>query len=107
MKCATPFFFPHFECWLKLLVGQKGPSLPVWKHRIVAAVIGATYTKHVDPTRLDEQQWTNIIEFIRKPSEIAKALGCEWPMSKGRWSGAKGYYAQMGAAQTIIAKIAQ
>jgi hypothetical protein len=100
-------FFPHFERWLKLLVGQKGPSLPVWKHRIVAALIGAAYTKHVDPTRLDEQQWTNIIEFIRKPGEIAKALGCEWPMSKGRWSGAKGYYAQMCAAQTIIAKIAQ
>jgi hypothetical protein len=100
-------FFPHFERWISHLVGQKGVSLPVTKHRIVAAVIGAAYPGQVDPARLNEQQWTNIVEFIRKPSEIAKTLKCEWPMSKGRWDGPKGYRAQMDAAHTIIAKITQ
>jgi len=59
-----------------------------------------------DAAGLNEQQWTNIVEFIRKPTEIAKSLGCEWPASKGRWEGLKGYRAQMEAAHAIMAKIA-
>lgn len=100
-------FFPHFERWISQLVGQKGVSLPVTKHRIVAAVIGAAYRGQVDPARLNEQQWTNTVEFVRKPGEIAKTLKCEWPTSKGRWDGPKGYRAQMDAANSIISNITQ
>jgi hypothetical protein len=97
--------FPHFENWINELVGRKGVSFQVQKHRTVAAVIGAAYRLELDCTRLNEQQWTNIVEFIRKPIEIAKSLGCEWPASKGRWEGSKGYRAQMEAAYTIMSKI--
>ncbi len=100
-------FFPHFEQWIKLLIGQKGVSLQVQKHRIVAAVIGAAYRAKIEWNKLTEQQWTNIVEFIRKPTDMAKQLGYEWPASKGRWDGLKGYRAQMDAACAIITKIAQ
>jgi Protein of unknown function DUF262 len=100
-------FFPHFEHWIKKILGEKGVSLPVTKHRIVAAVIGASYRGQVDPARLNELQWSNIVEFVRRPAEIAKTLGIDWPMSKGRWDGQKGYSAQMEAAYKIIMKITQ
>ena len=100
-------FFPHFEDWINLLIGQKGVSLQLQKHRTVAAIIGAAYRGHVDLNSLNEQQWTDIVEFIRKPTEIARKIGCEWPASKGRWDGLKGYRAQMEAAYTIVTKLAQ
>ena len=63
-------FFPYFESWIDLLLGQKGTSLPVSKHRIVAALIGAAYKTKVDPKTLTEQQWTNIVEFVRRPHDL-------------------------------------
>ena len=82
-------------------------SLQLQKHRTVSAVIGAAYRGKVDPHKLNEQQWTNIVEFIRKPTEMAKNLGQEWPASKGRWDGPKGYRAQMEAAHAIVTKMTQ
>jgi hypothetical protein len=99
-------FFPHFEQWVGLFLGQKGPNLPVSKHRIVAAIIGAAYKARVDPTNFSEQQWTDTVEFARRPQDLAKKYECDWPVSKGRWDGQKGYRAQMEAAQAVIAKIA-
>lgn len=99
-------FFPHFQRWIASLLGQKGPSLPVSKHRIVAAIIGAAYRAKVDARKFSEQQWTNVVEFVRRPQELAKKLEHEWPVSKGRWDGMKGYRVQMEAAQAIILKIA-
>jgi len=101
----TERFFPYFERWIKELVGNKGVTLPIGKHRLVSAVIGAAYSKDVDIGRLTEQEWTDIVEFVRRPAEIAKLSGCEWPISKGRWAGAKGYYAQMCAVSTVISEI--
>jgi hypothetical protein len=98
-------FFPYFENWIDLLVGQKGPSLPVTKHRIVATLIGAAYKKQVEVKGITPQQWTNMVEFVRRPQDLAKTIGCEWPLSKGRWDGLRGYRAQMKAAHTIVAKI--
>jgi len=98
-------FFPHFEKWIDFLIGQKGTSLPVTKHRIVASLIGAAYKKQIDIAGFTEQQWTNVVEFVRRPQDLAKKLGCEWPLSKGRWDGQRGYRAQMNAAHSIIAKI--
>jgi hypothetical protein len=100
-------FFPSFERWILLLLGQKGPSLPVTKHRTVAVLIGAAYRAGVDPTIFTEQQWTNVVEFVRRPSDIAKKLGIEWPLSKGRWDGQRGYRAQLEAAHAIVAKLNQ
>ena len=98
-------FFPYFEKWVGLLLGQKGTSIAVSKHRIVAAIIGAAFNSKVNPTTLVAQQWTNIVEFVRRPQEIAKKLNCDWPVSKGRWDGQKGYRAQMVAAHKIIQSI--
>jgi hypothetical protein len=99
-------FFPHFEKLITFLLGQKGTSLPVSKHRIVAAIIGSAFKARVEAGKLTEQQWTDIVEFARRPQEIAKILELEWPVSKGRWEGPKGYRAQMHTAQAVIAKIA-
>jgi hypothetical protein len=82
-------------------------SLQLQKHRTVAAVIGAAYRRKVNPNNLNEQQWTNIVEFIRKPTETAKSLGQEWPASKGRWDGPKGYRAEMEAVYAIVTKMVQ
>jgi hypothetical protein len=98
-------FFPHFELWINELIGQKGVSIQLQKHRTVASVIGAAYRRNIDAAKLTEQQWTNIVEFIRKPTEFAKKIGFDWPASKGRWDGAKGYRAQMNAAADIVEKI--
>jgi hypothetical protein len=98
-------YFPTFEYWIDVLVGQKATSLPVTKHRIVSALIGSAYKMKVDATKFTEQQWTNIVEFVRRPQDLAKKLGCEWPVSKGKWDGQRGYRAQMQAAHNIISKI--
>jgi hypothetical protein len=49
-------FFPHFENWINELVGRKGVSLQVQKHRAVAAVIGAAYRLRLDYQTLNEKQ---------------------------------------------------
>jgi hypothetical protein len=73
----------------------------------VAVLIGAAYRAGVDPTKFTEQQWTNVVEFVRRPSDIAKKLGTEWPLSKGKWDGQKGYRAQLEAAYAIVGKLNQ
>jgi hypothetical protein len=98
-------FFPHFENWIRVLLGEKGITLPIAKHRTVATIIGAAYSMNLNPKKLTEQQWTDIVEFIRRPAEMARVAGCEWPLSKGRWSGARGYYAQMLAAKSVLDEI--
>jgi hypothetical protein len=98
-------FFPYFERWIELLLGRKGPSLAVSKHRIVASIIGGAYCAKLSPMDLSEQQWTNFVEFIRRPQDLSKKLGSDWPLSKGNWDGQKGYRAQMETAQAIVEKI--
>ncbi len=99
-------YFPFFQAMIGMLLAQKGPSLSVSKHRAVAAVIGAAFRAQIDPQSLSEQQWTNLVEYARRPSEIASSLGYELPQSRGRWDGAKGYCTQMEVTQQVIAKIA-
>lgn len=100
-------FFPAFEQWFGMLLAEKAPSLAVGKNRLVAAVIGAAYRAGINPATLSEQSWTNIVEFIRRPQPIAQKFGGEWPVSKGRWDGQRGYKAQLEAAYTIIKKLVQ
>jgi hypothetical protein len=98
-------FFPVFEEWIGVFLGQKGPSLPVTKHRILCAVIGAVYALSLIPSSLSEQQWTNLVEFVRRPQELAGRFMMEYPQSKGRWDGAKGYKAQLAAVKQVVQKI--
>ena len=100
-------FFPYFERWIGLLLGQKGVSLSVNRHRLVSAVIGAAHANQVDADRLSEQKWTNLIEFIRRPQEVCSKFGEVWPVSKGRWDGAKGYRTQISTALTTVKKICE
>jgi hypothetical protein len=53
-----------------------------------------------------DQQWTDTVELARRPQDLAKKYECDWPVSKGRWEGEKGYRAQMETAQTVVARIA-
>jgi hypothetical protein len=100
-------FFPYFELWIGLLLGQKGVNLPVSRHRMVAAVIGAAYQNHIDTNSLSNQRWTNLVEFVRRPQDISAKFGEVWPVSKGRWDGAKGYRAQITTAQTVVQKLCE
>lgn len=97
--------FPAFARWIEEL-GAKGPSLDVRKHRTVASLIGAAYRGGLDPAALSPAQWTKAVEFVRRPLETSLALGVEWPQSRGRWDGQKGYRAQFEAAAAIVARIA-
>ena len=74
--------FPYFASWIAQL-GINGSSLDVRKHHTVASFIGASYRKGVDINRFSPEQWTKVVEFIRRPIESAVALGIEWPQSKG------------------------
>jgi hypothetical protein len=78
---------------------------PVTKHRILGSVVGAMYALSLTPSQLSEQQWTDLVEFIRRPQEMAKLVEVEYPQSKGRWHGAKGYKAQLVAVKEIVGKI--
>lgn len=98
-------FFPEFEKWVGYLLGQKGSTLPVTKHRALSAVIGAAYAHSINPSDLNGQQWTNLVEFIRHPQELARTFGVEYPKSKGRWGGMKGYRNQFKAVNDIVYKI--
>ena len=100
-------FFPHFEKWIGLLLGQKGINLPVSRHRMVAAVIGAAYGNGKDASHLSDQQWSDLVEFARRPQDIAARFGEVWPVSKGRWDGLKGYRAQIKIVQTVVKKICE
>jgi hypothetical protein len=98
-------FFPYFEIWIHLLIGVKGLSLPVTKHRTIASIIGAAYKNGIDSSSLKEKHWTKLVEFARRPQDFAKGIGCEWPLSKGKWDGQRGYRSQQKAAHEIIARI--
>jgi hypothetical protein len=74
----------------------------VTKHRIIAAVLGAAFCAKIDLDKLDTAKWGSLIEFIRRPQELAQKFGCEWPASKGRWDGLKGYKTQFEAAHKFI-----
>lgn len=95
-------FFPFFESWFGTLFNQKTSSIPVSKHRLVAAVIGAAYRHKRDPKKLSPNAWTNIVEFIRGPTKIAAKVKVEYPASRGRWDGAKGARAQLEATNKIV-----
>jgi hypothetical protein len=98
-------FFPYFEECIGFFLGRKGPNLPVTKHRILSSVVGAMYALSVTPSKLSEQQWTDLVEFIRRPQDLAKRFEVEYPQSKGRWHGLKGYKAQLVAVKEIVGKI--
>lgn len=94
-------FFPYFSDWVGQITTQ-GSSLDVRKYRTVASIIGAAFRVSIDQRRFNRDTWGRIVEFVRKPTEQAQLLSVEWPQSKGRWDGVKGYRAQMETAEKII-----
>lgn len=97
-------FFPVFQTWIAKL-GAMGPSLDVRKYRTVAALIGASFREGIATQTWTRDQWGRAVEFIRRPTETQSTFGVEWPQSKGRWDGVKGYRAQMEAACQILRRI--
>jgi Protein of unknown function DUF262 len=99
-------FFPCFQGWIAHL-GASGPSLDVRKNRTVASLIGASFRERVDYKEFDKDTWGRVVEFIRKPTEKSAQYGIEWPQSKGRWDGGKGYRSQLEAACALVKAIAK
>jgi hypothetical protein len=95
-------FFPHFQEWIDFLLRQAASSLPVTKHRLVACVIGAAYQNSMLPKHLKDPNGTEVIAFIRSPRDVAKSFKIDWPESKGRWIGPRGYPTQFKAATEIV-----
>jgi hypothetical protein len=98
-------FFPHFSSWLHTLLCMKGPSLSVTKHRMIAALIGAAYRLAAGPSDLQDSKWGDVVELVRSPRNSAQALGIDFPTSKGRWDGTRGYGAQMESIFQALKKI--
>ena len=98
-------FFPYFEIWIDRLLSKMAPNLPVNKNRMISSVIGAAYRLLIDLDSLSSKQWTGLIEFVRRPQEGAKSAGIDWPQSKGRWDGQKGYRAQFEAIHQVTKKL--
>jgi hypothetical protein len=98
-------FFPAFENWVGYVLGQKGPSLPVNKHRTLSTVIGAAYALSLNPSDVNDQQWIDLVEFVRRSQQIARTFDIEYPQSRGKWRGTKGYKAQFLAARDVVRRI--
>lgn len=98
-------FFPHYSQWIDSLLNRQAPNLPVSKHRMVSQVIGAAYSQKIDIRKLSKKSWDRLVDFIRRPQDAAKVADIDWPSSKGRWDGKKGYKAQFSAIHQIVSKI--
>jgi hypothetical protein len=98
-------FFPYFQKWLDFLLRRAGSSIPVTRHRIVGTVIGAAYPNRIYPADLKEPNGSEIAGFIRAPRDVAKSFAVDWPESKGRWGGLRGYRAQFAAAAKIVSQL--
>jgi len=94
-------FFPTFQLWIGAIL-EKGSSLPVTKHRTIASLIGCAYSLGISAAKVTDTQWTALIEFARSPRQQAKSFGIDWPESKGRWEGKRGYRAQFEAAKACV-----
>lgn len=97
-------FFPHFQTWVARLANM-GPSLDVRKYRTIASIIGAAFRQEVRDRDMTADHWGRVVEFIRKPTERAAQLQVDWPQSRGRWDGSKGYRYQLDAAGQILVKL--
>lgn len=98
-------FFPYFENFIDELLSRQSPNIQIPKHRIIASVIGACYALDIQLDNLNSQQWTDIVEFIRRPKEIAQIFEISFPQSKGRWEGKAGHKTQFLAIHSVIKKI--
>jgi hypothetical protein len=98
-------FFPYYEGWIDKLLNQKGPNLNLTKNRMVSSVIGASHLIGLELKDITDAHWDKIVDFIRRPKEVAESLGVEWPQSKGRWDGQRGYFVQFNAVSLVMTKI--
>lgn len=86
-------------------------SLPIAKYRLIASAIGNLYKQKKQVKNLSEEACQCLIEFIRKPQETAgfilkdSEVGNKYPLGKGRWAGAGGYYRQFEIIREIINEI--
>jgi hypothetical protein len=100
-------YYPLFSEWIVNLLGRQSPNLPVSKHRMVSQVFGAIYAQGIRLPNLRKRSWEKIVDFIRRPSDVSADSGIDWPSSKGRWDGKKGYRAQFEAIHVMVKKICQ
>jgi hypothetical protein len=68
-------------------------------------VIGACYIAKAEPSKITEQQWTDLVEFVRNPATLTSKRGLEWPQSRGRWDGPRGYRQQMDTVRSVVSGI--
>jgi Protein of unknown function DUF262 len=101
----TQEMFPYYQDWIQTLLVQKGPSLAVTKHRLVSGVIGAAYALKIDKGDLNDKHWDDLVEFIRSPRNTTEIIDVDWPASKGKWEGPRGYNAQFLAIRKVLQKI--
>lgn len=97
--------FPYFQEWIGTVLIRKAPNLNVTKNRTLSSVIGAAFSQGLDPKKITAVQWDALVEFLRRPKEVAESRGFEWPQSKGKWDGGRGYYAQLKAVCSIVRDI--
>ena len=97
-------YFPHFQAFVGRLLSESR-KVSLAKYRLVGTIIGAMYRIEVSPHDLSLTQWSTLVEFLLKPRDCAPMLRVEWPESKGRWLGPRGYAEQMDAAVNIVKAI--
>lgn len=100
-------FFPFYESWINNILNRQIPNLSITKHRLASSVVGAAFALDLAVDKLTPKQWTKLEDFIRRPQDAAKSHGVDWPQSKGRWDGQKGYRAQFDAIKSIVRKISR
>jgi hypothetical protein len=97
--------FPLFQASIDYFLRLAGVSVALGKHRLIANVIAALYRAGTNPKDLPPGKADKIVAFIRAPRDVAKTLDLNYPTSKGRWLGDKGYSAQFSAAFNVVQRI--
>ncbi len=98
-------FTPHFQQMFQSIAGVYATSTRVTKYRTVATVIGAAYAAEIEAELLVPKDWAKIAKFVNAPSDAAKSVGIDFPQSKGRWDGLRGYKAQLIAVREALKRL--
>jgi hypothetical protein len=96
-------FFPYFASFFSHAMTKKRLDLP--KTRLIATVIGASYSLGIAPEAISEKGWTSLFRFFSNQRAVAQELEISWPESKGQWGGVSGSSQQMVAARSIIPRL--
>lgn len=98
--------FGDYVKWIENILGRGMPGLSVDKYKQASLLIAAAVELRLSPSRVSDNAWDAIAEFIRTPRKAgSKWLSEGYAEQKGRWRGTKGQRAQCDQVVNLLQKI--